>query len=180
MEGWGATLSDFWTMERVDKLFELAKEGFTFSQIGAAIGCSRNAAIGKYNRIRVSRGVHVPTPRKIMLPRIAAPKKVIQAKPKVVPKPMPEVAPKAALVLRPVDASPPPGPRVGIVDVIGCRFPVADDAGIIGGIVLCNEPPDGEWIYCAHHASIAYRKAVSGTKHRKYKTIPTSLIRMAR
>lgn len=180
MDGWGATLSDFWTMERVDKLFELAREGFTFSQIGAAIGCSRNAAIGKYNRIRVSRGVHVRTPRKNVLPRIAAPRKAIEAKPQPAPKPTPEVAPKAALVLRPAISAPPPGPRIGIVDVTGCRFPMADDAGIIGGIFLCNEPLDGERIYCAHHASIAYGKPVSSTKHRKYKTIPTSLIRMAR
>jgi GcrA cell cycle regulator len=40
-----------WTDERCDLLRKLHAEGLSFSQIGGQLGCSRNAAIGKAQRI---------------------------------------------------------------------------------------------------------------------------------
>lgn len=185
MEGRDA-VSDFWTMERIDRLFVMVKEGFTFLQIGAEIGCSRNAAIGKYNRTRVSRGIHTRVPRnKVIalkreerisreLVRNTAPKRVYNRKQRE-----PDVPNDGIGFLLPALPVPVPMASAGIsiVDVVGCRYPVADDVELVGGKAFCNEALDGHRMYCAAHTKVVFSvptKSSGGMKHRK---IPTSVLR---
>jgi hypothetical protein len=173
MEGWHA-MTDFWTMERVDKLFELVRKGFSFSQIGAAIGCSRNSAIGKYNRTRVSRGIHVRKPRKpvpVLVSGGDTPTKPFARR-------RPKVATIAGVVLPAIVPPTTSGERVGIVEVTGCRYAIEDDADVIGGKVFCNAMTEEHRSYCAYHSRIVYTVPPKCAKQRKYKTIPTSLLRM--
>ena len=56
-----------------------------------------------------------------------------------------------------LDASRVPGERrLSILAVSGpqCRWPVADDPTVIGGILLCGAPTDAT--YCAAHRKLAY------------------------
>ena len=63
---------DFWTPERIDRLLALRDiEHRSFGEISAAMGITRNAAIGKYGRVRVRRGLHTPTPRKRILEAVS-------------------------------------------------------------------------------------------------------------
>jgi|SRR6185312_8750652 hypothetical protein len=61
---------DFWTDERVDQLKTLSATGISYREIGAKIGCTRNAAIGKALRLGMSQA---------KLPR--PPKQTVQRKP---------------------------------------------------------------------------------------------------
>lgn len=162
-----------WNDELVNKLFAMAAEGHSFSVIGAAIGCSRNACIGKYNRVRVARGIHTRKPR----PKIIGSRKLAPS----LPKNAPQVAPRVALPpLRvAVYRFPPPRPSqgVGILDVTGCRFAVADDESLVGRVAFCNEAIAGHGSYCSYHASIVYTKAPKPGTAKRF-TVPTSLLRM--
>lgn len=42
----------FWTDEKARKLLSLIEEGYSFSYAGSFLGCTRNAAIGKYGRLK--------------------------------------------------------------------------------------------------------------------------------
>src|SRR6185312_3370416 len=62
----------FWTDEtRVEQLKLLHAQGYSFTDIGAKIGCSRNSAIGKAHRLgltepKVKRAKHVPQRKPIV------------------------------------------------------------------------------------------------------------------
>ena len=161
----------FWTMERIDTLFEMIDvKGYSFGQVARVIGCTRNAAIGKYARVRIARG-HTRTPRKVVLPRVAK-----EPKPKA---PRPSVAAKAAFTMPAIKLAPPPIPtnRVGIVDVTGCKFAIDEDPAVIGGHAFCNAAVDGDHPYCAYHAKVAYFTPSRGKRPHRHRTIPTSLLR---
>ena len=145
-------MSDFWTIDRVDTLMTMAAEGKTFSQIGAVLGVTRSCAIGKYQRIRVARG-HVPTPRKRVLSGEApAPRKVPSSrKLPSMPATASTVAPMPAKIALPVPA-PLSGPAVGLLDVTGCKWPLHEDASLIGGYAFCNHDKDEGSSYCPYHA----------------------------
>jgi len=162
-------MTDFWTMERIDHLFSMARDGKSFGQIAAAIGCTRNAAIGKYQRVKIARGEYTPKsrPRENVTLANGEPRRR-----------KPQVAPRADVVKPIAVAWKPSGPAVGIVEVTGCRYSTGDDPSVYGGMVFCNEPVDGTRPYCAHHAAIAYAKPVPSAKNKKFKTIPISLMRM--
>lgn len=57
----------FWNEYRVESLKTLYREGLSASEIGKKVGCSRNAVIGKLNRMN---GYSKATPKK---PRIKPP-----------------------------------------------------------------------------------------------------------
>lgn len=141
-----------WTAAETDRLFEMAKAGQPFRVIAGEIGRSRNACIGHYHREASRRG-HV------------IPQKVLK-RDETVEKPKPSLALTANVIrLRP----PPPapvrlGPAVGLLDVSGCKWPVAENADLIGGHEFCNHPRDGERVYCEHHYAVAYRKFIPNLK----------------
>lgn len=142
------TLVNPWTEAETDRLFEMAKEGHSFRVISGEIGRSRNACIGHYHREASRRG-HV-IPQRVLKRDVT------------VEKPKPSLASTANVIrLRP----PPPAPvrlspAVGILDVTGCKFPVAENADLIGGYEFCNHKRDGERVYCEHHAAVAFRKFI--------------------
>lgn len=144
----------------------MVAEGHTFSAIGAVIGCSRNACISKYNRIRVARGIYTRKPR----PKLADPVRTEPRKPRVAPR---AAMPPLHVVVVPVPA---PGLGVSIVDVTGCRFAIADDPALVGGMAFCNQTPEGNGSYCAAHARIVYTKPPKPGTAKRF-AIPTSLLR---
>lgn len=175
-------VSGFWTMERIDKLFAMVAEGHSLGDVARVLGCSRNAAIGKWTRTRISRGIHIPQPRKWVAPvsgisgelvRNTTPKRVYTRKQRQ-PKPAEEGVGFLLPVVVPVA---PVSNGVSIVAVTGCRFAVVDDPELPGGMAFCNGPIDGHRMYCARHARIVYTnppKPQGGMKHRR---VPTSLLR---
>lgn len=160
-------MTEFWTVERIDKLFAMVSEGHTFSSIGAVLGCSRNACTGKYNRIRVARGIYTRKPR----PKIITTERAPPSKPKVAPR---AAMPVMHIVAQPVQAECNSG--VSIVDVVGCRYAVVDDPGLVGGMAFCNHPVEGHGSYCADHARIVYTKPPKPGAVKRF-TMPTSLLR---
>lgn len=161
-------MTEFWTMEKIDRLFVMVREGYSFSLIGAEIGCTRNAAIGKYNRTRVARGVHTRKPRPKIVSTESAPRPH-----------KPAVAPQVALpVLRVVEAPRPPrGIGVSIVEVSGCRYAVEDNPSLVGGMSFCNDPVEKGGSYCAAHARIVYTKPPKPGTAKRF-MMPVSLLRM--
>jgi hypothetical protein len=47
------------------------------------------------------------------------------------------------------------GPAVGIIEATGCKWPVAEDASLIGGHECCNGTRVTGSSYCAHHKAKA-------------------------
>ncbi len=153
---------DFWTAEKIDKLMEMVVKGKTFPQIAHALGTTRNAALGKYHRIKVRRG-HVPKPRKMVLEGMgSAPKAfdrdTVQKRQYTPSRKLPDVSKTGIGFLLPAIPAPAPrkGPARGILDVTGCKWPVAEDASLIGGKAFCNHALDDGSPYCAHHRRQAY------------------------
>lgn len=141
-------MSNPWTEAETARLFQMAKEGHSFRVIAGELGRSRNACIGHYHREASRRG-HV-IPQRILKRDVT------------VEKPKPSLALAANVIrLRPL----PPAPvrsshAVGILDVTGCKFPVGENADVIGGYEFCNHKRDGQRVYCEHHAAVAYRKFI--------------------
>lgn len=163
----------FWTMDRIDQLFDMIDvKAMSFGQVALVLGCSRNAAIGKYSRVRYARGIPAKAPRKAVLTPAAKSPRQPRA-------PRPSVAAKAAFVMPKIVVQPPPIPTtpVGIVDLTGCKFAIAEYPDVIGGHAFCNAAPDGDHPYCAYHFKVAYFKPSSSKRAHRHRTIPTSLLR---
>lgn len=47
-----------WTEKNIERLKELHSQGMTFTQIGAILGCTKNAVAGKINRLGLSKKVN--------------------------------------------------------------------------------------------------------------------------
>src|SRR5262245_341015 len=137
-----------WTAARVAQLKSCFDAGLSCSQIADEIGVSRNAVIGKINRMRLSRfGAVVARPRQRRAPPRFVSQHQILAALRAEPQPLPQEAP--------VDA----GPRCSLVDLdeAGCRWPISDpgarDFGFCGRTKVNGLP------YCAGHARMAYQPA---------------------
>jgi hypothetical protein len=163
---------NFWTMERVDTLMTMAAEGKTFSQIGAVLGVTRSCAIGKYQRIRVARG-HVPTPRKRALAG------EVSARPRIT---TPTLAKGVTTPLRPALPVPVPlpGPAVGLLDVTGCKWPIHEDASLIGGYAFCNHGKEGDARYCPYHAREAVAEYSRALIRKTIKSLGPTVMRFDR
>ena len=138
-------LRETWTTERVAQLKSGVNAGLSCAQIACEIGVSRNAVIGKINRLGLSRGRNPTAPR----PRDG----VLIRRPKVLTQ---------RLVLKALFASAP------IADVVSsepcsllnltprkCRWPISG-VGTVDFTFCGNTTVDG-MSYCAGHARIAYR-----------------------
>lgn len=153
-----------WTDETIERLLALVAKGYTFGQIALELGCSRNAAIGKFQRVRIARGIHTPTPRKTFLERIASdsqrisPELLRHTTPKrawTPQRPQPKVATVGVgFTLPAIRPAPKPArtSTVGILDVTGCKWAVGEDASIPGRHTFCNDPLKDGSAYCAAHA----------------------------
>ena len=135
-------LRQTWTTERVAQLKIGVNAGLSCSQIANEIGVSRNAVIGKINRLGLSRGRNPTAPR----PRDG----VLIRRPKVLTQ---------RPVLKALFASAP------IADVVSsepcsllnltprkCRWPISG-----ADFTFCGNTTVDGMSYCAGHARIAYR-----------------------
>ena len=153
-----------WTPERLEQLFTPRTSGLSFDKIGPIMGLSKNAALGMYRRQCEKRGILRPVkPRKQILAAIAEKREKItpELKRDTIPKrKYTTAADRINLSRQGVGfVFPAVGPArrqkgraVGILDVTGCRWPVADDPALIGGQAFCNAAQKDGSSYCSHHA----------------------------
>lgn len=161
-----------WSIEQIDALFRLRRDGCTFTHIGLQIGKSRNACIGKWGRLRVAMGAHSVTPRKLLAP--GDPRKKRNRK-RDRPTPPPHSIEAEGFILKPLPV-PRPVNVVGILEVTGCRWATGHDEAIPGGHTFCNEALAPAGHYCLQHASAAV-SAYTPQVGRHFTKIPVSLIR---
>lgn len=131
------SLGPFWTAERIAEMHRMAEQGLSASQMARALGCSKNAVIGKLHRVKIRLG-EKPARKYPSSPYKSgsAPKRSRQELPKLV-----------------IEAPPPaviPGAPCGILDVTGCKWAVGFDEALIGKHVFCNSPKHDER-YCEFH-----------------------------
>lgn len=129
-----------WTEAKEELLRDLWDRGFSASEIGRQIGKSRNAVLGKKDRL----GLKERKPHR--RPRLKTPKPA--------PEPRLSIFPTAPSVLLP---DPAPHERVSLLDRKAgqCKFPLGDpkhdDFGFCGRKRVPGQP------YCPSHAARAYR-----------------------
>lgn len=159
---------EYWTPQKLETLFDLLDGKRSASQIGAEIGVSRNAIIGKINRLRAAG--KMPPGKELRGPCVKLP-----------PKPKAPMVPKKLLVLRNVVAQRFNRPPVtfdvsgvafterfkeGFLGQIGkisfdeinggkCRFPIDQETG--GPVRYCGNQSEQNGVYCPHHAARCYR-----------------------
>lgn len=133
----------FWTDDKIAEMRRLAAEGHSSSQMGAVLGCSRNAVIGKMHRLKFEFGFRPKaTPRAKPAPSLAGDTGGYRM-PKVRLRYQPRKAPEIKT-----------GKICGIVDVTGCRWAVDFDEKVPGGHLFCNaEIHDHR--YCEFHAHMS-------------------------
>jgi GcrA cell cycle regulator len=148
--GHGAT----WPPERVERLKSLINAGFSCSQIANQIGVTRNAVIGKMNRLGLSR------PKDRLAPRTreseASERKRAAWRPRVVPPRMLLALPREP-VPRPQDIAILNGRGCSFMELgpAQCRWPI-NEPGAANFCFCGNQPVEG-LPYCVGHARIAYK-----------------------
>jgi GcrA cell cycle regulator len=143
----GKNLRETWTAERVAQLKSFVSAGLTCAQIANEIGVSRNAVIGKLNRLGLSRGRSPAAPR----PRSSD---VSMRRPQVLTQ---RSLLKALFASGPVAddvVSPEPCSLLNLAPR-KCRWPISG-AGTVDFTFCGNATVDG-MSYCAGHARMAYR-----------------------
>ena len=148
-----------WTAERIAQLKSCFAAGLSCSQIADEIGVSRNAVIGKLNRLQLVRHKRVaaarPRQRKPSL-RLVTQHEILSAL-RAAPAPVP--VPEEVLV--------PDECRCSLAELSDekCRWPISDpgrrDFGFCGGKAVSGLP------YCAAHARIAYQPAAGQRSARR-------------
>jgi len=147
-----------WTVERIKQLRSCFAAGLSCSQIADEIGVSRNAVIGKLNRLKLSRferkTVRPRAPRRKVTLRLVTQHDILSALRAEPPPPVEQ---------KPVE----PGPRCSLAELSEgtCRWPISDpgdrDFGFCGCAAVNGLP------YCAAHARIAYQPAASQRSARR-------------
>ena len=147
------SLRKTWTTERVAQLRDGINAGLTCSQIASQIGVSRNAVIGKINRLGLSRGRSIATPR----PKTGTPTR----RPHILTQ---RLALKALFASEPVAdnvVSTQPCTLLNLAPRT-CRWPIS--AGGPAEFTFCaNITVDG-MSYCPGHARMAYRVSSPRTR----------------
>ena len=126
-----------WTAEAVDQLRAIAAKGLSASQIGAEIGVSRNAIIGKALRVGIELQ-YKPKPARPKPPR--QPRMISKKRlaPVIVPMaPEPDARNRTLLELKRRD----------------CRYPVTADSPFL----FCGHPKAEGSSYCANHHHVSTR-----------------------
>jgi GcrA cell cycle regulator len=135
-----------WTAERVAMLRSCANAGLTCAQIASEIGVTRNAVIGKLNRLGLSRGKNPAAPRARMGTPMRRPQVLTQ-----------RLALKALFASEPVVDNVVSTEPCSLLNLTPrkCRWPISA-AGTAGFAFCANTTADG-MPYCAGHARMAYR-----------------------
>ena len=140
-----------WTAERVEQLNAGVNAGLSCSQIACDIGVSRNAVIGKLNRLGLARGRTAATRRteRVGVPRVRHPSIVTQRQMlRAVYAEIPSAAEEISVVSL---------ARCSLLELAQgtCRWPIsepdASDFSFCGNTAVAGLP------YCAGHVRMAYR-----------------------
>ena len=143
-----------WTPERIEQLKSCFAAGMTCSEIGAAIGVSRNAVIGKIHRLGLSgerpagaRARATDCPLRARHPRRSTQRHLLRLAYARAPLGE-EVSLDTAIVsLHPCS----------LIDIADrqCRWPIGDPAST--DFLFCGNDAINGFTYCLGHARMAYR-----------------------
>jgi len=138
-----------WSEKDTETLRKLAKTGMSFKQIGAVIGYTRNACIGKARREKIGKAMPDTAPR---------PKKFISKK-----------EPNWGIKYKPIKASPIP-PETKAPDMLlipmmeltsnNCRYPIGENENTL----FCGLPRHRGRPYCKQHADVCYKPMLPPTR----------------
>jgi GcrA cell cycle regulator len=142
-----------WTRERVEQLKVLTHAGLSCAQIGRRLGVSRNAVIGKLNRLGLARGRTPAAPRtpspsnagpRLRRPGIMAQRQILRAVYAEAPVPA-------------EDATIAGAERCSLLDLAKgkCRWPISDPGA--ADFAFCGNAAVSGLPYCCAHARLAYR-----------------------
>ena len=135
-----------WTTERVAMLRSYFNAGLSCAQIAQEIGVSRNAVIGKMNRLGLSRGRRAASP--------AAPRGTAPRRPHVLTQ---RLALRALFAAEPVVTDVVSTEPCSLFNLTArkCRWPI----GAVGtpDFTFCGNGTADGVSYCAGHARMAYR-----------------------
>jgi GcrA cell cycle regulator len=158
LKGGAPRTSATWTSERVAQLKSCISAGLSCSQIAAEIGVTRNAVIGKLNRLGLSRPKNVPgrdpePKRDAWRPRILTQHRILMELPPAPPA-------KEAFV--------PSGHGCSLLDLSPgkCRWPMSEPG--TDDFLFCGNCQVEGLPYCVGHARIAYKSAARarpGARH---------------
>lgn len=148
-----------WTTERVEQLRKLHAEGLAFSLIGDRLGLSRNACIGKAQRIGLPERPHFNNAPVRRLPPEERAERTRQRK-EAAQRRYRARARGASLAAEPL---PPPAPvpltcrPCSLLELTAstCRFPIGDPGE--PDFHFCGGEPSAGKPYCGFHCSIAYK-----------------------
>jgi GcrA cell cycle regulator len=148
-----------WTTERIELLKTHFDAGLSCEQIARRIGVSRNAVIGKLNRLGMSRLKSVIVRRAIQRERKATARlrgpRSVQHKVLTTLRTEPSVPIEEALI--------PSDQRCSLLDLteIKCRWPIGEPGS--ASFCFCGNEQAMGMPYCAVHARMAYRPAAKRT-----------------
>jgi GcrA cell cycle regulator len=143
-----------WTPERVDQLRNCVVAGLTCSQIAAEIGVTRNAVIGKINRLGLSPGRTAGAPARscpprVQRPRLSSPRRLLR----LMTAAASSFDDDVSLAFGPVDNT----QRCSLLELSHdkCRWPIAEPG--TADFAFCGHEVVKGFSYCASHARMAYR-----------------------
>jgi len=141
-----------WTTERVEQLRQCVSAGMTCAETAREIGVSRNAVIGKLNRLGLSRGRAPAAPRqergdaaRSRRVNIVTQRQILRAVYAEAPAPAETCAPVISLN------------RCSLLELAHgmCRWPLNEPG--TEDFAFCGNGAVGGLSYCAGHARMAYR-----------------------
>lgn len=148
----------FWTPAREMQLAALVRKGLPASKIGEALGCSRNAVVGKVMRGEGRFGRLDGWAGRRNRGDAQARKRKPTARPKLVTVPAPDPAPAPVPVVPP---APPPAPIpfLQAIDEGRCLWFAGEPFGPNGpDMPVCGGERAGTARYCARHAAMVKRR----------------------
>jgi GcrA cell cycle regulator len=143
-----------WTAERIEQLRNFASSGLSSSQIAAEIGVTRNAVIGKLNRLGLARGRPAGGSARSCPPRASRPRHSPQRTLlRLMFAQTPSIASGAGTQFVPVESTRP----CSLIELAHgtCRWPV--DNPDASDIAFCGNESVAGFPYCPGHARMAYR-----------------------
>ena len=145
-----------WSSERIEELKRCFQAGLSSSQIAREIGVTRNAVIGKMNRLGLSR------PRDAIAKQLEQKRATKLARTK---RPRLPIFTQRAMLTAAFSAPPGVGETIAIHEGRGCtllelghgkcRWPIDGPGG--EDVFFCGNEPVPGLPYCAGHARLAYR-----------------------
>jgi len=139
-----------WTTERIEQLRHHVGAGMTCAEIARAIGVSRNAVIGKLNRLGISRGRAPAAPRR---ERTGDRRRVTIVTQRQILRAVYAEVPALAETCAPVTSL----HRCSLLELAHgmCRWPLNEPG--TNDFAFCGNGAVGGLSYCAGHARMAYR-----------------------